>query len=164
MKQSNFLKICLADAYYQLLQTKKNNKITINEICQKAGTSRPTFYRHFYDKEDLIVVKLDEIIFTEYSFYFQKTIVTDEQMLNFILYIVQKNPIFFSTLKEQDLLHYFHITFAKYFFKEQDKIKSLMFKNALLSHGLEGVISYWIEDDFETDKTQIVDIILKALR
>lgn len=164
MTHSDFLKICLADAYCQLLRKKENNKISINMICQKAGVSRPTFYRHFYDKEDLLIIKMDELILSKYFLLLQEEEITQKQMLDFIFYIVLTNRKFFITLKNQDLLHYFHITFAKHFFKDQAKTKTLMFKNALLSHGIEGIISYWIEEDFETDKSQLVDIALKTLK
>lgn len=50
----------IAEALKELLQTKSLEHITVNEIIERADVSRPTFYRHFRDKYDLV------------NWYFQK--------------------------------------------------------------------------------------------
>lgn len=40
----------LIDTFLQLLQTKRFENITINELCELAMVRRATFYRHFADK------------------------------------------------------------------------------------------------------------------
>ena len=40
----------LIDAFLQLLQTKRFENITINELCELAMVRRATFYKHFADK------------------------------------------------------------------------------------------------------------------
>src|SRR4051794_13906869 len=35
------------------------NKVSVDEICEKAKTSKMTFYRHFEDKSDLVVTLLN---------------------------------------------------------------------------------------------------------
>jgi AcrR family transcriptional regulator len=37
-----------------LMDEKPYNKITVSDICEKAGIARPTFYRNFSDKDDVI--------------------------------------------------------------------------------------------------------------
>lgn len=44
----------LAIAFYELLQKKDVNSISISELCEYANFSRETFYYHFNDKYDLI--------------------------------------------------------------------------------------------------------------
>ncbi len=46
-------KMLLYNALIELMQTKTYNKISINDICDKAMVHRATFYNHFYDKDDL---------------------------------------------------------------------------------------------------------------
>lgn len=36
---------------------------TVNDICRRAMVNRSTFYRHFEDKDDLLLRKTDEILF-----------------------------------------------------------------------------------------------------
>lgn len=47
--------ILLTQAMLDLLHEKPFNSITISEICNKAMVRRPTFYRHFQNKEDLLL-------------------------------------------------------------------------------------------------------------
>lgn len=44
----------LAKTMMELLETKKFQKITVNDICQNAMVSRSTFYLHFEDKYQLL--------------------------------------------------------------------------------------------------------------
>ena len=40
--------------FFELLQTKTFEQITIQDLCDKANIRRSTFYRHFNDKYDLL--------------------------------------------------------------------------------------------------------------
>lgn len=40
--------------FFELLQTKTFEQITIQDLCDKASIRRSTFYRHFNDKYDLL--------------------------------------------------------------------------------------------------------------
>ncbi|GMA09051.1 hypothetical protein GCM10025886_22020 [Tetragenococcus halophilus subsp. flandriensis] len=42
----------LITSLLELLKEKSLDKITVNELCQKARIRRPTFYKHFNDKYD----------------------------------------------------------------------------------------------------------------
>lgn len=48
------IKNLLASALIALSDQKPLRKITVNDIVEKAGTGRQTFYNHFRDKNDLI--------------------------------------------------------------------------------------------------------------
>ncbi len=43
-------KKALAEAFMQLLSVKSFEDITVNELCERAGIRRATFYKHFTDK------------------------------------------------------------------------------------------------------------------
>lgn len=45
----------LAESFIELTESKRIDKIRINEITDNCGMSAPTFYNHFKDKYDLIV-------------------------------------------------------------------------------------------------------------
>ncbi|MDN6640995.1 MAG: TetR/AcrR family transcriptional regulator [Tetragenococcus sp.] len=42
----------LITALLEILKEKPIDKLTVNELCQKARIRRPTFYKHFNDKYD----------------------------------------------------------------------------------------------------------------
>lgn len=41
-------------AYEELCVEKPFDKITVNELCERAAIRRPTFYKHFIDKYDFL--------------------------------------------------------------------------------------------------------------
>lgn len=45
----------LSEALFDLLETYMMSSITISMICHKALVHRTTFYKHFYDKYDLLI-------------------------------------------------------------------------------------------------------------
>ena len=53
------------EAIMVLMEEKPYNKITVSDITEKAGIARPTFYRNFDDKDDVIFEYLDNSINTE---------------------------------------------------------------------------------------------------
>lgn len=48
------VEVALAESMRMLLRAKRFDDISIMEICERAGVSRRTFYRHFVDKYDLL--------------------------------------------------------------------------------------------------------------
>ena len=54
LRKERTLKL-LREAAIELLHEKPFQKITVSEICERAMVRRPTFYRHFQSKEDLLL-------------------------------------------------------------------------------------------------------------
>lgn len=54
----------LRDTLAEIMKTKDFSRITVKEICEKAHTSRVTFYTHYDDKTDLLRDLCEEIIET----------------------------------------------------------------------------------------------------
>jgi AcrR family transcriptional regulator len=52
----------LGDALIALMQEKPFDGITVQEVLDRAGVSRSTFYVHYRDKEDLFLSDLDEFL------------------------------------------------------------------------------------------------------
>ena len=44
----------LVTAFLKMLEEKKYEEITINDLCKEAGIRRATFYQHFNDKFDFL--------------------------------------------------------------------------------------------------------------
>lgn len=49
-------------ALLELCEAKELSKITVRDLEDKTGFSRPTFYRHFKDKDDLVQYVYDKIV------------------------------------------------------------------------------------------------------
>src|SRR5450432_2089753 len=50
----------LGDALVELLVEKPFDDITVQEVLDRAGVSRSTFYEHYRDKNDLFLSDVDE--------------------------------------------------------------------------------------------------------
>ena len=56
----------IEQAFFELLETKTFNELTVQDISQRAKVGRSTFYSHYYDKYDLL-----ESLVRDYSTIFQ---------------------------------------------------------------------------------------------
>jgi AcrR family transcriptional regulator len=70
------------DAVMILMDEKPYNKITVSDICEKAGIARPTFYYNFDDKDEVILQYLNNSFNTELT-NMEKT--TDDKQNNIVL-------------------------------------------------------------------------------
>ena len=52
----------IAEGLLKLMSDKPYAKISVSDICEKAGVNRSTYYRHFYTKEDIIRYYIDGIM------------------------------------------------------------------------------------------------------
>lgn len=51
----------LCTALMELMQQSSFDKLSVNDICEKAMVHRATFYNHFNDKNDLLNYTIDEL-------------------------------------------------------------------------------------------------------
>ena len=102
--QTDFLKLCLADALLKLLESKEYADINVNEICEMAGVGRTTFYRHLdktNGKEELLLFKISY----EWDCYQEKhdEEIRKDQNLGMSSYIYENRKLF-SLLYKKGLI------------------------------------------------------------
>ena len=54
-------KSALINAFFNMLEDASLEDITVNELCDKAGVRRATFYKHFSDKNDFITFLIKDV-------------------------------------------------------------------------------------------------------
>ena len=54
-------KDAIAQAFLEILGEKDFSKISVNEVCNRAGVHRTTFYLHFHRIDDVLLFALDEL-------------------------------------------------------------------------------------------------------
>jgi len=64
-RQVQRTKSWIFEALMQLMEVKPYDKITVSDIADKAGVARPTFYRNYDDKEDVVFEYLRNTFGTE---------------------------------------------------------------------------------------------------
>ena len=67
MDVSEKMKYKLANAMKELLVHTPVDKITVKQIVDQCDVTRPTFYRHFKDKYDLINWYFDKILLESFE-------------------------------------------------------------------------------------------------
>lgn len=51
----------LSSAFFEMLADMELSDITVNQLCEKSGVRRATFYKHFKDKDDFIVFVIKDV-------------------------------------------------------------------------------------------------------
>lgn len=162
-KQTEFLKLCLADALIKLMDSQDYDAINVNAICRLAGVGRTTFYRHFNhknSKEELLTFKLNY----EWEYYAQKH---DEDvkkdkgfaMLNYIY----ENKRLFSLFNNNGLIVTIMRLFEELIPAGEPYDKSHSYLMSFFSYGYFGVIYQWIKYDFDETPEQVQKHIVDML-
>jgi len=61
MNKENLTRSYILKAFVHLLHVKSYDKISVCDICAKAGVSRMSFYRNFNSKEELVFIGIENI-------------------------------------------------------------------------------------------------------
>lgn len=84
----------LTTTFLQLLEKKRFEDITVNELCNLAMVRRATFYKHFADKYEFFIFVIRE---TQQQFYKENTITCgDERSKAFYLNLLRRTISFIS--------------------------------------------------------------------
>lgn len=147
----------ICDAMMMLLKKKKYDDITINDIVNKAGVSRMTFYRQFYDKKEIIRAMIEERT-NDYLSRIKGTKVTRESLvLSFEALIASKD--FTRRIIEADLYN---------LSKEQfDKVVGVFIKDGykayFISGGIANIYYRYIINNDSYSAEELTDILLEML-
>ncbi|USS91733.1 TetR/AcrR family transcriptional regulator [Fructobacillus americanaquae] len=85
----------------RLMNTKPLEKITISELTKEAGLSRRTFYRHFQSIDDILTLKVEQIVDKLYQRAGLKG-QTLEEVLNDAYHVLLSDKVFLQSLLENN--------------------------------------------------------------
>lgn len=91
----------VSQAFMFLMKTKAYEKITITDICKKAGVSRNAFYKNFKTKENVfkrIVLEFNKEIFRKFGSPFRKRVGV-EWYINFFRIVKEYESLFLLIIK-----------------------------------------------------------------
>lgn len=86
--------MALTSTFFKLLEEKRFEDITVNELCDRAMIRRATFYKHFGDKYEFFTFVIREIQ-AEFDQEIAGSLDTD-MPINFYITIVRRVIIFFT--------------------------------------------------------------------
>lgn len=163
-KTSDFLKECISDALYQLLSQKTFNKITIENITEKAGVGRVTYFRHFSSKEEVLQFKISCLwrrycdchgILKHNCFDIENV----NDFFNFNYEIRDYLKLLYQSGLEIVLFNVFMETMLP-----KDIYSKNWYREKFYSHGLFGLLDGWIRKDFLETPEQMAKTILEIMQ
>lgn len=166
--QTDFLKLCLADALISLLETNDLAQISVNEICTVAGVGRTTYYRHLdkdNGKEELLLFK----IIYEWDVYKEKhdEEIKKDQNSGMSNYIYENRKLF-SLLYKKGLITFLMKAFETLVPGGEVYDKKTSYLMSFFTYGYFGIIYQWIKYDFDETpdevKNHIDELVMASVK
>jgi len=144
------------NALFRIMQLKNFNTIKVVEIVEEAGVARLTFYRHFSSKEDIILMKIKEIIKCLNDELNNKNNINLKESLHIVVNVFEKYISFFSLLIKNNLEGLVVQSFKKDIYSIIKKVFLINNSNKYLEKFYEGAFVYviieWLSNDDESGK------------
>ncbi len=173
-KRSRRTRAWLTDTLLELLEEKDYAEISITELTEKADIARPTFYRNYSSKDDILLLKMEEILdgyLKEVPKYLETKNDTNwDYEVTLMVSIWKQNRTLFKALIKAGLslqaLEKLSEFFSLFHMKVQ-KLEKLDEYNQCLVYYLAGgvymVLNKWFENEMKTPSIEIItDIFNKA--
>lgn len=164
------------EALLLLLEQKEFDRITVKELCQKAGVNRTTFYLHYESMNDLLEETVDRI-----NTRFKESlaaippgdpsteILTSEKYLRPYLGFIKENMRAYRVIHLKDHLFQSQKTFESMYqsvfapalthFGVSKQEQKYVF--AFYTQGTVAIIGKWLEDNCRDDIDMIIDLIAR---
>ena len=162
------------EALLLLLEQKEYDRITVKEICQKAGVNRTTFYLHYEGMNDLLeetVAMINERFKASLAAVPSgdpsRVVLTSEAYLRPYLEFIRENKRAYRVMHQRGKLFHSQKTFAGFYqsifspalthFGVPEEQKKYVF--AFYTQGTVAIIGKWLEEDCRDDIDMIIDLI-----
>ena len=153
----------IVDALEACLKKKSYDSITISDICQPTTVSRPTFYRLFDNKDDVIAWKLDQFAdqFSAANIKLNaKSIMKNffaiwmkqPEVLDLIIQIHREDILYECHRKHSDTLRYFLNT------------ELSEYHISVLTQTMIGVLTTWAQTGKNETPEELVSILGQVLK
>ena len=164
------------EALLLLLEQKDFDRITVKELCQKAGVNRTTFYLHYEGMNDLLdetIERINERFKESLSVVPQgdpsKEILTSEKYLRPYLGFIKENMRAYRIIHLKDHLFKSQKTFDSFYetvfspalthFGVKEDEKKYVF--AFYTQGTVAIIGKWLEENCRDDIDMIIELIMR---
>ena len=166
---TTLVKKCIVDSLLLLMNEKDFDEITITEICNKAGVSRMTYYRNYYNKDDIIIEYLKDIaedFKKESHSWALKKEYTNKNVIRFLFAYFEKYSYFVKTLRKANLYGLLQECLNNYLENETKMIKkdNPYEKYHVYSYAgaLFNVYMKWIDNGMKESVDEMAEIFCKA--
>ena len=164
MSDSLITKRALAKTLKELCQYRNFEKISINDLTNKCGLNRQTFYYHFQDKYDLLQWLYYDELFADIE-----NIITfdnwDQCLLTVLEKIYQEKDFYISTINtnEQYFYHDLYNLAQKCFYDAITKLdvnktvspQEKNFFSEFYAYGIAGTVLRWIKTNMKNEPAKL---------
>ena len=166
-------------AFSKLLEKKKYNNITVQDIIDEANVGRSTFYAHFETKDELLRAMctdifshvLSDVLLSEETHDFSTRNNGLEAKITHILYHIKdsKNDIIgiLSCESSELFMNYFKLYLSEMFKKHLDEIKVAAPTDFVLNHlvgSFAESIKWWITSEMKYEPEDIARYFLSVIQ
>ncbi len=164
-----FTKTMLKTACCELIETNQITKITVNELCTKAGVNRSTFYRYYPDIYALWA-EIEEDCFADLITRIDLPSARNPQsFFNDLFGAIQANSILSPTaLQHADsthlipriMAHYEKIAFSIWQTNQPDlSARQLEYRFSILLGALTATVQEWIKNGMQDSSDSIAEMM-----
>lgn len=164
MKQIYESKELICEAFMQLLKEKKEEEITLTEIAETAGVGRMTIYRHFKEKEDILLYKVQQY-YDVAKLQLQDKKLSLLDLMEFRYELIYKSPhieLLYKMNKLQSLFDAFRMIYSS-------NIKSVLpssldaYTIAFIISGMDGITNSWIQNGRKESPKQMAQLTAQMI-
>ncbi|MBQ9609478.1 MAG: TetR/AcrR family transcriptional regulator [Lachnospiraceae bacterium] len=153
--KNSIVKECLTDALFMLMEKKKFDKISITELCEKAGVSRLSFYRNYNSKEDIIVKYLDN----KANIWWNRQLKDSKKDIilgMFKHFYKEKDKL--KIIYKSELSHLLYQNILNCTGPKNELSDNEAYSNGWISGGIFGFLDEWIKRGFIETPEELTDI------
>ncbi|MGN1103913.1 MAG: TetR/AcrR family transcriptional regulator [Candidatus Coproplasma sp.] len=158
------VKESLRDALIVLVSKKPYDKITITELCAKAGVSRMAFYSNFDSKDEIlkeIIMSLQDELVERYGSPFRSA-PSYEWYIGLLTLAKEKSSILIPIFYAGFLSNYIELT-NKSILRHKDISSEEKFIRLLWSGGVINIIVRWLIDGMKETPEEMAGYCMKYL-
>lgn len=135
----------LKEALILLIKEKPYDKITIVELCQKAGVSRMGFYGNFQTKDDIvkkIVIDINQMLVDRIGSPFRQT--TDDKWYYSLFCLAKELSNVLISLKNAGFLEEYNRLINDIVLHDNDISTDEVYQRIIWNGGIVNAICYWL--------------------
>lgn len=171
--------LALHNAFMELLEEKRFEELSVNELCDRAMIRRTTFYKHFADKYEYFVFYVKEVVAT-----FQERLPADVDggtansylihMSRELICFVKEHALFARNIKNSSMFPMLLSILLDQISSDMVQVLRRAYLDSMTRQQLEGIASflaggvtntlfYMLKQDTEIDEEQFICIISEFL-
>ena len=160
-KSTELLKWCMGEALIQLLKEKDFSKITVDDITEKAGVGRASWFRNFGSKNEAITYALSQ---RWKNYAAEKGIISDDKHAadNSILYFefIYSTKDSLTAIYQAGLESAFYDAYTTVMVPPESEDTAFVYHQKFYAFGLIGLVDEWIHRDFKESPDEMSKIFI----